>query len=226
MRLWLCLSLMNKICYIFGAGSCQNAVVTDDSLIIAADGGYEYLKKAGIKPDIIMGDFDSLGYIPKENNVTVLPAVKDDTDMAKAVQYGLSQKADTFVIYGGMGGRFDHTFANIQLLTLIAQKGKKAFLLGEGTVITAVCNGEIYFDKEYNGYISVFSHSEKSTGVFISGLKYELDNAEINNTVALGVSNEFTGKNAKIRVENGVLIIMWQQKTDKFIKKLISDEQL
>ncbi len=220
MRLWLCLSLMNKICYIFGAGNCEGAVITDDSLVISADGGYEYLKKANIEPDIVMGDFDSLGYIPEGDSVTVFPAVKDKTDMAIAVEKGLSEGADTFVIYGGMGGRFDHTLANIQLLTFIAQKGKKAFLLGEGTVITAVCNGEICFDKKNDGYISVFSHSEKSSGVYISGLKYELDNAEINNTVALGVSNEFTGKNAKIRVENGTLIIVWKQKPEQFIKAL------
>ena len=84
----------------------------------------------------------------------------------------------------------------------------------------AVCNGEICFDKKNDGYISVFSHSEKSSGVYISGLKYELDNAEISNTVALGVSNEFTGKNAKIRVENGTLIIVWKQKPEQFIKAL------
>lgn len=220
MRLWLCSSLMNKICYIFGAGQCEDAVVTENSLIICADGGYEYLKKAGIEPTFIVGDFDSLGYIPEGDNVTVLPTVKDETDMAKAVEMGISQVADTFVIYGGMGGRPDHTLANIQLLTLVAKQGKRAYLLGEGTVITAVCNGQICFDEKNKGYISVFSHSDKSEGVYISGLKYELENAQIVNTVPLGVSNEFMGKKATVRVENGVLIIMWQENVHQFIKAL------
>ncbi len=222
MRLWLCLSLMNKICCIFGAGEIKDAVVPENSLIICADGGYEYLKNIEIEPDFIVGDFDSLGFVPQGDNVTVLPTVKDETDMAKAVEIGENNGADTFVLYGGMGGRPDHTFANIQLLTLIASKGKRAFLLGEGTVITAVCNGKICFDEQNKGYVSVFSHSEKSEGVYISGLKYELENAQIVNTIPLGVSNEFIGKKATVRVENGTLVIMWQEDICQFIKTLNS----
>ncbi|MEE0945513.1 MAG: thiamine diphosphokinase [Acutalibacteraceae bacterium] len=217
MRLWLCLSSMNKICFVFGAGEIRNAKIKENSLIISADGGYEYLKKNNITPHIILGDFDSLGYVPKGENVIVYPAVKDSTDMALAVEKGIKLGCETFVLYGGMGGRIDHTLANIQLLSLLAEKGKKGYLVDTENVVTAICNSQITFSKEYIGFISVFSHSNKSEGVSIKGLKYELNDQTLLNNVALGVSNEFIGKESIISVKNGTLIITYKHQTEKFI---------
>ena len=220
MRLWLCLSSMNKICYIFGAGSCEGAYIKNPFIVIGADGGYEYLLKNGIKADIIVGDFDSLGYVPKGENVTVLPKEKDETDTAAAVRIGIEKGADTFVIYGGLGGRLDHTIANIQLICALNQKGYKAFLLGEGSVITLVTDSDIVFDSRLLGYVSVFAHSEICEGVTIKGLKYCLDNARLKNSQALGVSNEFIGKPACISVKSGTLTVMWQQTAQSFIENI------
>ena len=202
-----------SVCRIIGAGECRKIDFEKNNgdLIIAADGGCVYLKKAGIVPDIIIGDFDSLGYVPKGNEVIKLNPVKDITDMDAAVQEGLKRGYTEFHLYGACGGRVDHTLANIQLVASLAQKNIKACIHGD-TIITAVCNGEITFDKDYNGFISVFSHSDKSVGVSIQGLKYTLDNAKLSNVFPLGVSNEFVGTESKITVENGTLLIVYPEK--------------
>ena len=202
-----------SVCRIIGAGECRKIYFEKNNgdLIIAADGGCVYLEKAGIVPDIIIGDFDSLGYVPKGNEVIKLNPVKDITDMHAAVNVGLERGYTEFHLYAACGGRFDHTLANIQLTASLAQRNMKAYIHGE-TIITAVSNGEIAFDKCYKGYISVFSHSDKSYGVSIQGFKYTLDNAELSNAFPLGVSNEFIGIESKITVENGTLLIVYPEK--------------
>lgn len=199
-----------NVCKIIGAGECRKIdfVKKKNELIIAADGGLAYLDEVGIAPDIIIGDFDSLGYVPKRNDVIKLNPVKDITDMDAAVNEGLKRGYTEFHLYGACGGRIDHTVANLQLVASLAQKDIKAYIHSE-TIITAVCNGEITFDKSCKGYISVFSHSDKSVGVSVHGLKYTLDNAELSNTFPLGVSNEFVGTESKISVKNGTLIIVY-----------------
>lgn len=202
-----------SVCRIVGAGECRKLKFKKkpDELIIAADGGCVYLENENITPDIIIGDFDSLGFVPNGGDVIKLNPVKDITDMDAAVKEGLKRGYTEFHLYGACGGRFDHTLANIQLTASLSQQNCKAYIHAEN-IITAVCNGEICFDAEYEGYISVFSYSDKCTGVTIEGLKYTLDNAELTNTFPLGVSNEFTGTNSRIRVENGTLIIVYSDK--------------
>lgn len=200
-----------KVCCVVGAGDCKEfSICKDDySLIIAADGGLKYLRQADIEPDIIIGDFDSLGYVPDKENVLRLKPEKDITDMHAAVNVALEEGCDCFHIYGACGGRIDHTFANIQLIAMLAENGKKAFIFDGDTVITALHNSSIVFTSENSGFISVFSHSDTSKGVSIKGLKYELENAEMKNSFALGVSNEFIGKESSVSVENGTLIIVY-----------------
>lgn len=202
-----------NVCRIIGAGECRKLDFEKENgdLIIAADGGCAYLEKAGIVPDIMIGDFDSLGYVPNGNEVIKLNPVKDITDMDAAVSVGLERGYTEFHLYGACGGRVDHTLANIQLVASLAQKNIRAYIHGE-TIITAVSNGEITFDKDCEGYISVFSHSDIAVGVSIQGLKYTLDNAEFSNVFSLGVSNEFVGTESRISVENGTLLIVYPEK--------------
>lgn len=204
-----------SICRIVGAGECRKIDFEKkaDELIIAADGGCAYLKNADIMPDIIIGDFDSLGFVPEGKEVIKLNPVKDITDMDAAVKEGVKRGCTEFHLYGACGGRIDHTLANIQLVTSLAYKNFKAFIHDE-SIITAVTNGEIKFDAGYKGYVSVFSHSDKCEGVTIEGLKYTLDNAELKNIFPLGVSNEFIGTESKIKVRNGTLIVVYSDKND------------
>ena len=200
-----------KSCHIVGAGECKELIIKIESgdLIIAADGGYAYLEKAGIKPDIAIGDFDSLNFSPVCEKVIKLNPIKDITDMYAAVNVGIEEGYSCFHLYGATGGRIDHTIANIQLIASLAQNKMKAFIHDCNTVITAICNDSLEFSKENKGYISVFSHSEKCSGVYLKGLKYMLENAELTNTFPLGVSNEFIGEKSEIIIGNGTAIVTY-----------------
>ncbi len=197
-----------KTACIFGAGeqNIEQLTLPANALVWAADGGVAYCKKLNITPDYIIGDFDSLGYIPEK--AEVLPVQKDNTDMAAAVEKAEALGCDTFFIYGGTGKRLDHTLANLALLIDLSKKGKKAYLCDRDYTVTAVTNGEICFDETEKGVISVFAADEKVYGVTEEGLLYSLDNATLENRTALGVSNEFTGQKSRIAVRNGTLIIV------------------
>lgn len=195
-----------------GAGEYFGGFTADTGdLVIAADGGLDRLRSLGIEPGIIIGDFDSVKTVPKGSNVVLLPREKDDTDTLAAVRYGLEHGFRLFRIWGGTGGRADHTTANIQTLAFLSKSRARGYLYGDRVIITAVTNGSIAIKNEHGGYVSVFSHSDVSYGVTLSGLRYTLRNAEITNTFPIGVSNQFAGEEAEITVENGTLIIYLQQ---------------
>lgn len=202
---------MSNMFIIFGAGSMtgSKAFIPDGATLIAADGGYKYLIDAEIQPDIILGDFDSLGYVPNSDNVLTVPAEKDDTDMMLAVKEALSRGAETVIIYGGLGGRLDHSYANIQTLKYIAEKDAHAYLVGDGNICTVIRDCGISFNGKQQGYISVFSLGEEARGVELRGLKYPLTDATLRDDFPLGVSNEFTNQQASVYVRSGFLLVIW-----------------
>ena len=197
-------------CYIIGAGDFFGLVqAPDDSdYVIAADAGYNYCRENNIMPDLVLGDFDSLGLAPDHPNVMELPVEKDDTDMIFAVKLGLEKGYKHFFIYGGLGGdRPDHTVANLQTLLYIANRGGRGWLYGKNYVWTAI-NKDVLKLKG-NGPVAVFTLDGKAQGVNIKGLKYELENAEISPDFPLGVSNSLENGEAEISVENGTLLVMY-----------------
>ncbi len=209
-----------KICYVIGAGQLPLLYIKkQNSLIIAADGGLKHIE--ALKPDITVGDFDSLGFVPKGENVITLPVKKDITDMQYAVELGIEKGCKTFVLYGGTGGRPDHTFANYALLCALAQKGLTGYLIGDGYVTTALNNSSIKLPNRESGTVSVFSAENVSNGVTIKGLEYTLNDAELHFNNPLGVSNAFVGKESEISVKNGTLLVMWEENNIKeFIDNL------
>ena len=200
------------ICVIIAAGEhfSRPQLARPDDFVIAADGGLTYTEKWNICPDLIVGDFDSLPYAPPTAEKTVtLPTEKDDTDMVAALREGWERGFRNFHIYGGTGGRLDHTIANIQCLANLAKSGGRGLLIGQDTVITAICQGTVTFPPNAEGTISVFAHSDTVTGVYERGLKYSLTDQTLSNTYPQGVSNEFTGQSSSISVRTGTLIIIY-----------------
>ena len=104
----------------------------------------------------------------------------------------------TFYLYGGLGGRLDHTMGNFQLLTGISKADDQAYLIGEGQIITAITGERIRFSKEADGMISVFSMDTVASGIWEHNLKYQLRDAQMTNDRTLGVSNEFLGRESSI----------------------------
>lgn len=202
--------MQSRICYVIGAGECDllPADFYKDDLVIAVDGGYEYIKDGRV--DMVIGDFDSLGYIPDHEHVLKLTPEKDDTDMLVAIKEGLKKGYRIFHIYGGCGGRIEHTFANVQSLAYLAEHGAVGTMHHNETKITMLVNGSLILPAGLKGYLSVFSYGEKAEGVTLKGVKYPLENTTLTDTFPLGVSNEFIGQEAEITVDNGRLLVVYQ----------------
>lgn len=199
-------------CYIMGAGEFEGTgfVKRPGDYVIAADGGYTHLRRIGVAPDLLMGDFDSIGQVPDGVKVERFPPEKDDTDMMIAIKAALSKGYGQIVLLGSMGGRFDHTFANIQALLHIARHGARGYMAGGSAAMTVIEGSGMTFDASHRGYVSVFALGGTAEGVYLRGLKYPLEGATLTPDVPLGVSNEFLGVEASVAVERGALLVTWQ----------------
>ena len=197
-------------CYIFGAGEMTplRSRPQDGDYVIAADGGWNACRNAGIVPDLLLGDFDSLDAVPDFHTVERVPVEKDDTDMMLAIKRGLALGHRAFHLYGGMGGRrTDHTVANLQALLYLAARDARGWLYGDGEVYTAIRNGSVVLPAQERGILSVFCLGGDAAGVTIRGAQYELDNAVLTADFPLGVSNHFVGKEIEISVGGGSLLL-------------------
>ena len=200
-----------KTCVIFCAGGFDGLIEpVDGAVIIAADGGLRHTEALGLTPDVILGDFDSLGYVP--DAAQVFPVEKDDTDSMLAVRRGLRQGCRRFVIYGGLEGpRLDHTVANLQTLQFLADHGAEGYLIGK-SIVTVVKNGSIAFPAVEEGLISLFCMGADAKNVTIRGLQYTLEKGKLTAGFPLGVSNHFIGKESEISVESGSLLVIYDRK--------------
>ena len=199
-----------KTCIIFCAGGFEKLIepVRDGDFLMAADGGLVHLQRLGLSPDGILGDFDSLGYVPEDAKVFLVE--KDDTDAMLAVRQGLQLGYRRFVIYGGLDGpRLDHTVANFQTLQFLADHGAQGYLAGNTYMATVIKNESVRFSETAQGIFSVFCMGADATGVTIRGAQYDLENGTLSAGFPLGVSNHFVGKSAQISVTDGSLLLLW-----------------
>lgn len=209
---------MNK-CYIFGSMPVEklNHIIDEDDLVIAADNGLKNTEKFSLTPHYIVGDFDSLGYIPEGSNIIKHPIMKNETDTILAIDVGFREGYRDFIIYGCLGGRLDHTIGSLQTALYIARKGGTCLLVDDTTYATVIRNTAISFTADCKGTISVFSYSDTAYGVTEKGLLYSLTNETLTSSFPLGVSNEFTGNDATISVKDGTLLVIWQTETGNYI---------
>ena len=197
---------------IFCAGGFEDLLepIGQQDYILAADGGLVHVQKLGLSPNGILGDFDSLGYVP--DSAAVFPVEKDDTDAMLAVRRGLELGYEEFLLYGSLDGpRLDHTVANFQTLQFLADHGAKGYLIGNTHMVTVVKNGSISFPATATGIISVFCMGSDAHGVTIEGLHYSLEKGTLSAGFPLGVSNHFVGKPATIEVEDGSLLVIYER---------------
>ena len=201
-----------KTCIIFCAAGFDGLIapIPENALVIAADGGLRHTQALGLDPDIILGDFDSLGYIPDHSRV--YPVEKDDTDAMLAVRVGLERGCDTFLFYGAMDGpRLDHTIANFQTLAFLSTHGARGWLLGRDYIATVLSAGSLAFSPEATGIFSAFCLGA-SAEVSIEGLQYPLDHGTLAPDFPLGVSNHFVGRPARITVHEGLVLVLWDRR--------------
>lgn len=205
-----------KTCYIIAGGDFDgffDEIKEEEDMVIAADKGYIHAREAGVTPTMIIGDFDSSNQ-PDGDLVIKLNPIKDYTDTKAALMVAEDWGYKNIVVYGGLGGRDSHTFANISNALEFKKKGIDVTLKSKYKSFYIV-NDKLEYDfkDEDDFYVSIFALSEKAQGVDIKGLYYELNNFDLSNDNALGVSNETTNKSFKISVKNGYLLVIFESKT-------------
>ena len=133
--------------------------------------------------------------------------------MVFAMRKGLELGYRRFILLGGVGGRLEHTLGNLQLLDWLTVHGAQGLLAGEKTVATCIRDGaSLTFPDTMSGFLSVFCNSGSAEGVTLSDLKFPLDNYTLTGTFPLGISNQFLGKPARVSVQKGSLLLIWEDR--------------
>ncbi|MDR3344070.1 MAG: thiamine diphosphokinase [Oscillospiraceae bacterium] len=216
------------ICHIVGAADLQHADGTDTplpgdkslsvampiirsgDLCLAADGGWQALEKLGISPDLVVGDFDS-SEAPEGMPAIRLNPVKDVTDLYAAVQIGKGRGYRDFRLYGALGGSWGHSAANLQILAGLAREGCGAVIIADGIRAAALSSSSMSLSPIYGRRVSILAFGGTASGVTLKGMRYPLNNAELDCFFPLGVSNSIIGDEAEISVTDGMLLIIQEQ---------------
>lgn len=218
-------------CYIVGAGDFtpRGFAPGPGDLVLAADGGYRALYSLGYMPDLLLGDFDSLGDLPLPADLPVLrfPVRKDDTDTGLALRHGLEQGFRDFALYGCAGGRVDHLLANFQSMARVSRLGATVRLAApdyDAWALTGLAPNAPAPDapdalapaavlalppRPGGTLVSVFCQGDRAEGVTLTGLAYPLSDAALTGDFPLGVSNRrLDGQPATVAVRRGTLLIL------------------
>ena len=200
-------------CWIFAGAPSDGfaAVPPDDAHIIAADSGYLAVKQIGLTPDVALGDFDSLDEKPDCSEIITAPAEKEDTDTMLAVKTALDRGYTDITIAGSIGGRLDHTYANIQTLAYILKNGGFGRLIGSSDTAELLEAGEYSYERKDGMYLSLFSYGESAV-ITTTGTKYNLTQYRLDNTFPLGVSNEIIEEKCSISVSEGQVLVIFSKK--------------
>ena len=207
---------MAKVCALVGAGEfnaeqflglqAQGAF----DYVMAVDGGYESLESVGVVPDMVLGDFDSLGYVPKGVRTSRFPEHKDKSDMELAFERAKQRRFDTVYAFGALGGRLDHTLANLQVGARFSEAGVTVFMVGEREVLAFVTGPDAFeAEARESGTVSVFALSDVCEGVFERGMEWDLDDVTLTSRTSQGLSNELVGEPVMIGVETGTIVIFF-----------------
>ena len=218
-------------CYIVGAGDFtpRGFAPGPGDLVVAADGGYRALYSLGYTPDLLLGDFDSLGDLPLPADLPVLrfPVRKDDTDAGLALRHGLDLGFRDFALYGCAGGRVDHLLANFQSMARVSRLGASVRLAApdyDAWSLTGPAPNAPTPDapdalapaavlalppRPGGTLVSVFCQGDRAEGVTLTGLAYPLSDAALTGDFPLGVSNRrLDGQRATVAVRRGTLLIL------------------
>jgi len=193
--------------------SYYDKYIKDADYIICADGGASHAKKLGLKPDVLLGDFDSLNrddftYFNKMDiEILEFPVNKDMTDTELAVMHAADKGCDFIVLIGALGSRADHSLANVMLLKRMLDRGIKGIIIDENNEITLI-NDKIELEGDSNTNVSLIPITEKVEGVTTNGLYYPLRNATIEMGSTWGISNRFVCDRAEVSITSGLMLVV------------------
>ena len=207
---------MKHCMIISGAPVAGELPIIKNEYVIACDAGVGHALAAGIRPDLLVGDFDTYHEaLPEGIPVLTAPAEKDDTDTMMAVRYALEQGYESIRICAALGGRLDHSIGNLSVAAYVAERLGSCYVYGARETAILLYNGSVILNRkcgcnneENKEFISVFSWTEEAKGVSYRGLKYPLSDATLTRAFALGISNEFAEEEVEISVKDGMLLIV------------------
>lgn len=203
-----------KRCFVYAAGAFYGLRARPEKgdLQIAADAGYLLCRREGLRPDLVIGDFDSMPEPEDAEDCVRVPVEKDDTDTMLALREGLRRGCDTFYLYGATGGaRLDHTLANLQSLAFLLRHRARGYLYDRDFVYTVIENETLALEREVDwGIVSLFSMGDRAEHITLEGLQYPLTDGTIDCGFPLGVSNHIVAPTARITVGRGPLLVGWE----------------
>ena len=204
-----------KKCVVIGSvlpkdGQAYWALEQEDDYVICADGGLDTALRYGVKPDLFIGDFDSLeGEVPENLETVRLQVEKNDTDLMAAVREGMKRGYRDFLLLGVMGGeRCDQSYASFCVLQYLTHQGCRASIEGDNCRIFLLSGGRLVLSGQKGRTVSVFPFGGSGCEVSYEGLKYPLTKYVLSSDSPLGVSNVVLEDKAEITVHNGDALII------------------
>lgn len=193
-------------------GAWLHKLIEGFEFLICCDGGLRHAHALGLCPDVILGDMDSadpalLALYGQKAEIVSFASEKDFTDTELAVRFAVARNATELLIFGGLGGRFDHALANVHVLLHTLRAGVRAAIVDERNRITLM-DSHVALTGERGALVSLIPLTTKAEGVTTRGLKYPLRGETLTVGATRGVSNEFLGGAAEISVRSGVLVVV------------------
>lgn len=180
----------------------------EDDFNIFCDSGLRHMDRLDIRPDLIVGDFDSWDDPHMDVETIVLPVVKDDTDTVYAAKEAEKRGFKEMLLIGAVGGRIDHTLGNIYILFDLNEAGIDSMIVDDCTEISVISDRPAYISDRYP-FFSVVNMTGMAEGIDIKNAKYELKDARISSGYQYGISNEpLKGRTAEVSVKNGRLLLV------------------
>lgn len=182
--------------------------------IICADGGANHIYMMDIVPDYIIGDLDSansniVNYYNKKNvSFKRYPSKKNETDAEICIFLAQELSATSIDFIGALGGRIDHTIANVNLLYYAKKKGITPRIISEKEEISIAINELLSVKGEKGDIISIIPINGDAKGVTLENLEYPLVNYDMMYSIPRGISNVMLDKICKIKVRDGTLLII------------------
>lgn len=201
-------------CVIIGAAEINNYERARKSLrqgdyYIFCDAGLKHQHSLGVKPDLIIGDFDSFKRPDsQEIEIITLPRAKDDTDSFYAVKEGLRRGFNDFLFLGVFGQRLDHTFVNVSALLYLYDKGIHSLAVDDYSVMSIVGKEQVAIE-DGCAYFSLVPLTGSAGGINISGAKFPLKDGAVYPNYIYTTSNEvLPGEKAKVQVQDGLMLLI------------------
>ncbi len=200
--------------FIYTGGEVYTESITDkpekEDFCIAADSGYKTARALGVKIDLVIGDFDSLGAVSIPDGIERidLPSEKDCTDTQAAVQVALERGCTEIYVIGGIGTRIDHVLSNVGILEGLYEGGVHANISNGKNRIRYIKNDNVLIGRSAYKYLSVIALDPVCKGVSVEGCKYKMKNQRLERKVQYAVSNEIEGNLALVTVKKGAVLVI------------------